>query len=287
MFDYIQERFGKYIEASLVGAARGLLALPIEHPLDVVKTTAQAHPEITSSLELARKVYAREGIRGFYKGALPNGARLALKQSYRYPMMLSFPKLYEGFFPVAFQEALPDAVPTATAISISTFESWIICPFERGKVVLMTSEGKKLLRQFFARNQGHLRQELFRGVLAVYARQLASWGSFLVTDKRVKTWERKRTQTEQLSLCSLMWISFVVGAINTAVNIPFDTAKTQLQKKDPLLNETLRSTLKKIYRAHGVHGLYAGWRPRMIQYMLHAVFTVSLLEHLEQSWKHK
>ncbi|MBY0529617.1 MAG: MC/SLC25 family protein [Rhabdochlamydiaceae bacterium] len=285
MTSSIFERFEHYIQASLLGAGQGMMALALEHPLDVVKTTSQADPEIRSSWEVARKIYMREGLLGFYKGAIPNGARLALKQSYRYPMMLFFPKLYEEIIPAEVQKAIPDAEPTATAVSLATIETWISCPFERGKVYLMTSQEKNPLRQFFILNKGRLQKELFRGITAVYARQLSSWGSFLIANNRLKTWERNRTQSEKLSFFSLLWISFVIGAINTCVDMPFDTAKTHLQKRTAPLNETLRSTLKKVYLAHGVKGLYAGWRPRMIQYMLQAVYTVSLLEHLEQATK--
>lgn len=129
--------------------------------------------------------------------------------------------------------------------------------------------------------------ELFRGMRAVYARQISSWASFLVSDNRVKEWEKKRTQTEELSFASLMRASFLVGVINTIANMPFDTAKTALQKHDPLPDNNLWKTLEKIYHTHGIQGLYAGWKPRMIQYMLQSAFTVTLLDRLDKSWKGK
>lgn len=282
------EKLGKYIEASLIGAGRGLIALPLEHPLDTIKTKSQATPEIKSSWEVASKIYQTAGIRGFYAGAVPNGIRLAIKQMYRYPMMLAFPKVFKENFPTNFQKRHPDAVPLSTALSIATFETYIICPLERCKVVLMTSDAKgHPLRDFFRSHQGHLRSALFRGITTVYVRQIVAWGSFLLADKRAKDWERKRTQTQQLSFQSLMLVSLIVGSVNTAANMPFDAAKTSLQKRDPFQDTNLLKTLKKIYEHHGIHGMYAGWKPRMIQYMLQSAFTVTILDKLERSWSAK
>lgn len=283
---YFQERFGKYFEASLLGAGRGLIALPLEHPLDVIKTRSQATLEIKSVWEITRRIYASGGMRGFYSGAIPNGARLAVKQMYRYPMMLAFPSFFKESLPAEFQRTHPDVVPITTALSIASFETFFVCPLERCKVFLMTSDTKeKLLREFFRLNKGHLRIELFRGIGAVYARQISSWASFLVSDKRVKEWEKNRTQTKQLSFNSLMLTSGIVGLINTAANMPFDVAKTALQKREHLSSDGLWKALKSIYQQHGLLGIYAGWKPRMLQYMLQSAFTVTLLDRLERSWK--
>jgi hypothetical protein len=183
MSGYIREKLGLYPEAAIVGAGRGLLALPLEHPLDVIKTRAQAAPEIRSTWEIAKKAYQSGGIRGFYSGAIPNGTRLAIKQMYRYPMMLSIPQFFKKTIPVDFQKRHHDIEPIVTALSIASFETFIISPLERCKVFLMTNDAKnKQLREFFQRNQGHLRVELFRGIRAVYVKQIASWASFLVSD---------------------------------------------------------------------------------------------------------
>lgn len=286
MTSYIQEHYGKYAEASILGAARGLAGLPLEHPLDVVKTQSQASLTEKSSWQVAKKIYGSHGVRGFYSGAIPNSVRLAGKQSYRYPMMLSFPGFFKEHLPVKFQQKYTDAVPTATGLTIASFETFFVCPLERLKVFLITKSVKKnQLRQFYQTHKSQLCSELYRGIGAVYGRQISSWVSFLVSDKRVKDWERARTNTSQLSFGSLMKVSFIVGAFNTLANMPFDVAKTNLQKCDYLQNDGLLTTLQKIYQTHGIRGLYGGWKPRMVQYMLQSAFTVTLLDRLESSWK--
>lgn len=275
----------KYLEASLYGAGRGLIALPVEHPLDMVKTRSQAFPE-QKSWEITKKIFQNKGFLGFYTGAIPNGIRLAVKQMYRYPMMLSLPRFFEGILPSSFHKKYQDIIPFATAVTIATLESFIICPLERGKVFLMTYNKQSInISGFFTMYKGKIRKELFRGVGAVYTRQISTWASFLVSDKRVKNWEKRRTNTEELSFTSLMKVSFIVGCINTAFNMPFDVAKTSLQKQEHFSNKHCWNALKTTYIHHGMPGLYAGWKPRMIQYMLQSAFTVTLLERLERSWK--
>lgn len=284
----IRDRFGKYAEASLLGAGRGLIALPIEHPLDTVKTRCQASLGIKSAFAITKEIYKTHGIRGFYAGAVPNGIRLAVKQMYRYPMMCAFPPFFRGVIPLETQRRNPDTVPVLTALTIASFETLFICPLERCKVVLMTSKIQgHPLKEFFHSIQGQLRSQLLRGIGAVYTRQIATWSSFLVSDARVKTWEKQRTQTDTLSFSSLMRVSLVVGLINTAANMPFDVVKTALQQKDPVADEGLWRILTKTYRVYGLQGLYAGWRPRMVQYMLQSAFTVTLLEQLERNWTQK
>jgi hypothetical protein len=285
---YIHEDYAKYVEASAVGAARGLMGLPLEHPLDVIKTQSQASLAEKSTWRVANRIYQAHGVMGFYSGAIPNGTRLAIKQAYRYPMMLSLPGFFQNQLPANVSSKYKDAIPTATGLTIASFETFFICPLERLKVFLITKEAKKnQLRQFFQMYKKQLPSELYRGIGAVYGRQISTWVSFLVSDKRVKDWERARTQTKQLSFESLMKVSFIVGTFNTIANLPFDVAKTNLQKSDPLENKGLFKTLGKIYQMHGVSGLYAGWKPRMLQYMLQSAFTVTILDRLESSWKNK
>lgn len=124
-----------------------------------------------------------------------------------------------------------------------------------------------------------------RGLNAVYVKQIASWVFFLAADEKNKNWERRRMQMKQLSLISLLKVSFLVGIVNTGANMPFDVVKTNLQKDRYLDNKSVFKTMLKIYRNHGVSAIYAGWQVRMLQYMIQSVFTVTILDRLESSWR--
>lgn len=277
----------KYFVAATVGAGRGLVSLPIEHPFDTIKTRVQATQKpIFSAVHIIIK---NEGVGGFYAGAIPNAIRLATKQVYRYPMMLALPPFFEGIIPRSMQEDHKTLPQIATGLTIAHFETGFICPWERLKTYLMTKEdvkGKKI-RQFIQEHRGAMWSEVTRGLNAVYVRQMATWVSFLVADKKFKDMERERTKTQQLSFESLLRVSLMVGSVNTLANMPFDVLKTQLQQSKFIHNEGVIQTMHKIYLRYGAKGLYAGWQVRMLQYMIQSAFTVTILDQLEGSFKKK
>ncbi|PRP77424.1 Mitochondrial carrier protein [Planoprotostelium fungivorum] len=226
--------FRRYIEASILGASRGLVALPIEHPFDCVKTYMQAFPHLRSPRVAANEIYQAKGLVGFYSGAIPNSLRIAGKQAYRWPMMLSFPSLFSKIVPAPYA-AGGTTERILTGIAIASLESFFVCPLERLKVFLMTSNQLKHgLRSFMEGAGGDkrsLRVELFRGLGAVYTRGLVSWVSFLFADHQTKKFARKISGEKELSIKTLMICSVPVGLFNTMLNMPFDIVKTTVQKE--------------------------------------------------------
>jgi hypothetical protein len=272
-----------YLQASLMGAIRGAISLAIEHPFDTVKTRCQANISEKSVQRVMLDIVKLHGFKGLYSGCIPNGVRLMVKQAYRWPMMLAFPQFFKTHLPQHLQNDYPSSAKLATALSIAHLETFIICPLERLKVYLMTADRhKKGIIEFYQNHQRHIGKEVLRGIQAVYLRQITAWVSFLLTDEKLKNWEKKRIQKAELPFTSLMKVSFCVGVINTAMNMPFDVVKTQMQKAEHGKESSVLDVMKKIYRMNGVSGLYTGWQVRMIQYMVQSVFTVSLLDHLER-----
>lgn len=273
--------WNKYLEASLIGAGRGLLGLVVEHPFDTVKTRLQADLFSKPTMRgVATDIYTKWGIRGFYAGAIPNGMRLAGKQVYRWPMMVYFPPHFRREIPESVQKAYPASPEIATGMTIANLEAGIINPFERMKVFLMTEREKgKPITKFFVDHRGKIFQEMRRGLGAMFVRQNVTWVSFLVADKKVKDWERAKTGQKTLSTPSLLKVSFIVGLINTAANMPFDVTKTQLQKCN--FETGMVSTMVKIAKTEGIKGFYAGSTVRMYQYMIQSAFTVTVLDKLQ------
>eukprot|EP01117_Protostelium_nocturnum_P020605 TRINITY_DN9361_c0_g1_i1.p2 TRINITY_DN9361_c0_g1~~TRINITY_DN9361_c0_g1_i1.p2 ORF type:complete len:305 (+),score=90.13 TRINITY_DN9361_c0_g1_i1:57-971(+) len=296
-----QWSFNKYVEVGAIGALRGLIGLPLEHPFDCVKTFLQAYPHLKSPSNAARHIYQTKGLVGFYSGAIPNGLRLSIKQGYRWPLMLSLPPFFNRMVSKEIQSGIPFSIERSlTGLTIASIESFIICPLERLKVHLMTGKeiDKHGLRTFIEKHSNTvsternqlittpLRKELFRGLKAVYVRGIVSWVSFLVADQKTKSWAREWTGSKQLSLLTLMICSVFVGGINTFTNMPFDVVKTTLQKRDLSGKEMngIISTMRVLVKQNGSRILWIGWQPRMAQYILQSFFTMTLLEKLELKW---
>ena len=59
--------------------------------------------------------------------------------------------------------------------------------------------------------------------------------------------------------------------------MPFDVCQTLMQKSKASKNK-LRKVIVEIYRTKGMIGFMAGWRPKMIQYTVHAFLTENLIQ---------
>lgn len=262
--------------AAGVGMMRGAFSLIFEHPLDTLKTYWQAHPSRGSLRAVYKEIYRLKGWRGFYSGAVPNVLRVMFKQSYRYPLILVLPVIYGRFFDSVAM------ISTLTGLTIAVIEVFLIAPLERIKVWLMTfpksSEG---IRVFIELMRDHGLGVLYKGLWVTALRQSISWVTFLVVHDQLILSARDSLGTHTLSVGALLLISLIEGGINTVVVLPVDTIKTNLQKMSNSNDLGIWGGLGYIYSRYGIRGLYSGWALRLLQYMIHSSFTVSLLENLK------
>ncbi len=269
----------QYAKVSFYGAVRGALALPLEHPLDCIKTNMQALPNNHSALAVTKNIYRNKGILGFYRGYIPNTVRVVIKQIYRWPMMLFIPLGLESL--EVFKRSEMNKL--VSAIIIANFECFIITPLERIKVWLMTHyKSKRGLLYFFTKNRKGLGLQLMAGLRPVYVKQMVSWITFLVADDFFRGSARKHFETDgPLDFWILFIISILVGIINTLFIMPFDCVKTQQQKNTTSGRTRLFKAMQDLYRKYGISGLYNGWKVRLFHYVVHASFTITILERLE------
>ena len=135
------DRSSQLLISAAIGVSRTIGGLPLEHPLDTIRTRWQANPTHSrNALEVTREIYKSKGFLGFYSGAIPNTTRRAVKQTYRWPMMLFFPNFYRNHvLSDRIQQNYPRLPKILTGLSIANFEILVINPLERLKVWLMTS----------------------------------------------------------------------------------------------------------------------------------------------------
>lgn len=279
--------FQLFVSAA-IGVSRTVGGLPLEHPLDTIRTRWQANPTFSrNALEVAREIYSSKGFLGFYSGAIPNTTRRAIKQTYRWPMMLFFPTFYrDHLLPDRIQQRYPRLPKILTGFSIANFEILVINPLERLKVWLMTSPKRISLLEFFRQrlDTGDIVRELYRGTSAVFFRQNVSWVTFLYIDELTKTKFREYKQTQDLTHLDLFVAGMLVGLVNTGAIMPFDYVKTQRQKffeNNQSMFEIFKTTLKQ----EGITRFYVGWKLYLVQYALVAILTVNVLDKLEQKFK--
>lgn len=155
---------------------------------------------------IIRKIFEEKGIIGFYRGYLPNLIRVSIKQIYRWPMMIYFPKMYKKYL-----GDRPSLNKILTGLTIANIEILIICPLDRLKVFFMTSQkAKNLLMYFISVNSNRLIKELFAGLGPSYWRSNISWVSFLYLDQKCKDIAKYLRNDDNLSFGDLLIVSMFV-----------------------------------------------------------------------------
>ena len=280
---------------SFMGMARAIVALPIQHPWDVVKVNCQIHSHLKNELAVIRHIKAQRGMKGFYYGYSTNITKQIFKSSYRYPMIAALPRFYAGLFGSTYEKH-QYSMRLLTSLTIAFIEAGLFTPFERIQVFLMTSKfGTENYKDFFNMSKSKLRVELFRGYTPYVLKQCVSWSVFLQADQFFKNRMRsifkipdhKMVFGWKLALSSL-WTS-----ITTILSVmPFDNIKTYLQKHNLELKDgrkvetnvgqlTIKNAISGIYGKRGIRGFYIGWRIRICVHFFNASFTVALLEWLD------
>jgi hypothetical protein len=217
------------IEVSALGALRGLVSLPFEHPFDTLKTMVQSQ-NLTSRQGFAY-IYQNKGLKGFYSGFVINAMRVMSKSAYRWPLnvylIMKFRKIFESY------NNSRTIAGVVTGIATALLESGIICPFERIKVWLMTSPE---YRQFFSYFRVATVKTIFDGFFPVMLKQTVSWVSFLGSQEYLKDmvfrYHNKKHEEYELSNLDLTFVSTMVCLCNTVFVMPVDYIKTHYQKFD-------------------------------------------------------
>ncbi|CDW78178.1 UNKNOWN [Stylonychia lemnae] len=236
---------------------------------------------LKNEFQVIRHIYQDKGMLGFYSGSTPNFYRMLLKNVYRYPLMITLPGFFQQNMPMLKDKWFAKFL---TGTSIALVESLILCPFERFKVLFMTQSSSSRLGYlgYLKLYKNQLRGELFKGLTPLTARQAIAWISFLEADLMIKQLIKNQYSIkidEVIPTRYLLVGSFAVALINTMCVMPFDAVKSFFQKIDPIANWS--DAIKYIYKEAGIKGFFVGWRLRYSMYLLHAVFTVDLLEKLE------
>lgn len=109
-----------------------------------------------------------------------------------------------------------------------------------------------------------------------------AWTVFLQADlfvkKKIRKWKEIPSNVE-IPTKYLIPASLFVALLNTTLVMPFDCAKTHMEKKDP--TGTYLNTFRNVYNQAGMIGFYTGFRLRFLMYLTNALFAVNVLEKLE------
>eukprot|EP00826_Nyctotherus_ovalis_P048829 TRINITY_DN5797_c0_g1_i22.p1 TRINITY_DN5797_c0_g1~~TRINITY_DN5797_c0_g1_i22.p1 ORF type:complete len:307 (+),score=52.29 TRINITY_DN5797_c0_g1_i22:158-1078(+) len=284
----VKDKAKFYGWVALLSTVRTSVGFPMEQPLEISKTIWQAEPCHRNEFALVKSIYSRFGFAGFYRGALANYTRIAIKSLYRYPLLMLCQGIFDRIFPGMERSAKSLAlVKGLTAFSVANIESVIVCPLERIKVFFMTrTVFKGGYFQYLKANSHFLTRELFRGLWIHMLRQNVSWFVWLETDAWTKMHIRRKYNIDPykqtIPFRLMLPLALVTSVVNVLAVMPFDMVKTNLQKEKP---ESVIKLLKTYAKGSNVKYFFVGWRLRLLQYFIQNVFTMNMLETMEIQYR--
>lgn len=273
---------GDLLTMGLVGSLRAVLALPLEHPFEYLKTRKQSQPHLSARTLLFSDL-RNYGFLQLYRGASVNLVKEAVRYFYRLPAMVTLPILIEQRFSLSYTKA-----SAAAGLLIALGESCILCPLERLKVWLITSPAHTSLSAFFL--QTGVVHQLYKGLSPVAARQVTSWVSFLSSNAYLRRKLRMDEDTG-VDLWKLLWISLGSAAVNITFVMPLDFVKTRTQRfgqSEQSILQVLRSATQSAPTLPlKVAMAYSGSTVRLLHYILNAFLTTPLLELFDRQTRSK
>jgi hypothetical protein len=274
------------------GRSTGIL---IEYPLECIKTRWQANPNFKSLSDITKHSYQNYGLRGFYHGFIPNAVRKIPTQMFRWPVILQSPHSFRELlnkFPLTTPEkkssyysqiALTNFM---SAVTIASIETPISAPFDTCRLdFIVNPEKTRTLLDYFKLNS--TLQLQFKGLGALYLKEIFGWTSFLVSCNVLRQGVKDYNGDNTIKPYQILPISLTVGVANAAAIMPWDVARSQIQKNKHSPKATVGNAIKSIIDQHGYKGLYVGWGIRALQISLATALSIPVMEKFENELQDK
>lgn len=270
------------VQSFCVGFSRSILEVAVELPFDGMITRMQAYN--TTSIQTFNNILKKKEITRFYQGAVPKFMSSLARNTYVWPLLTAMPKLYGGLLPEVCEEKYSFVKKVLTAMTIAGADAFIVTPFERWKVMMMTrSHEERSIYKTLKSSSNGLIFELFRGVNTVYQGSLYSWLIYLVSDHELRKYAKRKDPEGKLTFTSLLMVSGTLSIIDAGVWLPFQMVKTQFQKDNPFPPQNTLKTMFYLARTKGVSSLYTGWRLELPRTMIMTLFNTYFYNQLDSN----
>lgn len=243
------------------------------YPLDVVKTRFQLQNNTTGKAEYKsivdcfQKIVKQEGFSRLYRGILPPVLVEAPKRAIKFGANEQYGQLYKRLFN---QDKPTQALSVLTGVSAGVTEAFVVVSFELVKIRLQDKEnGGKYSGTMDCVRKIYQQEGIMaftKGLEATLWRH-ASWnGAYFGVIHKIRQM-LPTADTKQ----GVLFNNFVAGAIGgslaTALNTPFDVAKTRIQNQSvpPFKYGWTIPSCALIAREEGIRALYKGFVPKVLR----------------------
>ena len=275
------------------GGLSGMSATAVIQPIDTVKVRIQTIGESakgasTNPITVARNLMAKEGVRGFYQGldsALFRQATYGTSRLGIYKYL--FNKRMKTKGEVVFHEKvgmslfagiMGSLVGNPSDLALVRFQSDATLPVEQRR------NYRHVFDAFYriVKEEGVL--TLWRGIVPTILRAVSINVSMLTTYDEIKEFYNKRTEYKD-SLSIRLKSSATAGIVLSIVSLPFDNAKTKLQKMVPnaqgvMPYKNIFDCMTKSVKREGFFGLWVGYPTFYMRVAPHAMLVLLIQDFL-------
>lgn len=239
------------IKSSGFGLVFGSSMHLITYPLEAVKLLQQNPSCQQRCDQVARDLWQKEGIRGFYNGFFPKIAEFAQKQIWCWPLMTQLPPLLER------QGCSKVQRQTITGVTIATIDALTGTPFECLRINLVYKQKAKFS---------------WHGFPTSWAKRTVGWSTFLVS-QRVIADKQPRAEDGKLTLKQSLIVAVQTAALISLAVAPFDVLNTlkQAGKSFSWRDGVSAQSLRRLYR---------GWPLGYTGLMINNMCTILIIDRL-------
>ncbi|MFI0435959.1 MAG: MC/SLC25 family protein [Parachlamydiaceae bacterium] len=260
-----------------LGGMRSIAGFPFEHPLELMKITAQANPKDTS-WQIIHNIVKEKGGVGFFDTCLTNFPRRLLREAVRWPVIGYTHELLMREFPETFTRESTNA-KVVTGISVALFDSLLILPLEQ-LMAYRVKERERYLTFFQKKFTQDGISSLYRGLGVNVFRQGVVWTTLMTINheskKRFDVLDQDKANPHLRQAVTSVLIA--IGLITWG--LPIDFVKTRIQMDADLQQMKLSSVVRQLVSRHGFSGFYAGALPVFVHTVFHATLGGYILDKI-------
>lgn len=249
----------------------------IDHPLDVMKYTAQKFPQ-HSAAQIIREIVKEKGLLGFSDAMLTNFPRRITKEVARWTGIAYTHEQLIGTFPETFtREAIKTKV--ATGIFTAALDCFVLLPFEQ-LMVHQIKERKGYSLFFKKRFAQEGIPSLYRGLSVNLVRQMLTWSSLMTINCESKRVFDLIDKEKLHPFLRQQVASILFSTSYVAFGLPIDFIKTRIQMDTDLQKIKVQKVVRTLILRYGFSGFYAGALPVFAQTMAQMTFGGYILDEI-------
>jgi len=235
----------------------------VMHPVDTIKVTQQAATHATSIIEVAKTIWSKNGVAGFYPGVIPYMTADGLSGAIKFATFELSKIFVEARVPAKFHPVTQFVCAAGAMIACS----FIMVPGEVLKTRLQAGVVKSLGEGILStvRNEGI--GGLFAGYYATLVRDVPYTMLELGLYENIKSIIRTVTMKETLRPNEELVAAAITGGITGFVTTPLDVIKTKLMIQTATSGGQqytgVMDALTGVYKSGGLDALFVGSAARV------------------------